>query len=259
MKRDLQALLDRAVDHAHEDDHAEVGIVPAVDQQRACSGASRSPVGGGMRADDGFEHVLDADAGLGAGEHRVAGVDADDVLDLGADLLGLGGGEVDLVDDGDDLVVVLDRLVDVGERLRLDPLRGVDDQQRAFARGEAAGDLVGEVDVAGGVHQVELIGLAVLGGVVEADGLGLDGDAALALDVHVIKDLLAHLALGQPAGRLDQPVGQRRLAMVDMGDDGEIADQRKLGHAPPLAAPRPAVSSLCYAARDAPDARRRPA
>jgi hypothetical protein len=38
-----------------------------------------------------------------------------------ADLLGLGGGQVDLVDDGDDLVVVLDRLVDVGERLRLDP------------------------------------------------------------------------------------------------------------------------------------------
>ena len=33
-----------------------------------------------------------------------------------------------------------------------------------------------------------------------------------------------HLALGQPAGRLDQPVGERRLAMVDMRDDREIAD-----------------------------------
>jgi curli biogenesis system outer membrane secretion channel CsgG len=51
--------------------------------------------------------------------------------------------------------------------------------------------------VAGRVHQVELVGLAVLRGVVEAHGLGLDGDPALALDVHVIKDLLAHLALGQ--------------------------------------------------------------
>ncbi len=49
---------------------------------------------------------------------------------------GLGGGEVDLVDDRHDLVVVLDRLVDVGERLRLDALRRVDDQQRAFAGGE---------------------------------------------------------------------------------------------------------------------------
>jgi len=55
------------------------------------------------------------------------------------DLFGLGGGQVDLVDDGDDLVVVLDRLVDVGEGLRLDPLRGVDDQERAFAGGEGPG------------------------------------------------------------------------------------------------------------------------
>ena len=48
------------------------------------------------------------------------------------------GGQIDLVDDGDDFMVVLDRLIDIGERLRLDPLRGIDDEQRAFACGEAA-------------------------------------------------------------------------------------------------------------------------
>ena len=137
-----------------------------------------------------------------------------------ADLLGLGGGEVDLVDDRHDLMVVLDRLVDVGERLRLDPLRRVDDQQRAFAGGEAAADLIGEVDVAGRVHQVELVGLAVRGLPLEAHGLRLDGDPALLLDLHIVEHLAArHLALGQAAGALDQPVGKRRLAMVDMGDD----------------------------------------
>ncbi len=52
---------------------------------------------------------------------------------------GVGGGEVDLVDDRHDLVVVLDRLVDIGQGLRFDALRGIDDQQRAFARGEARG------------------------------------------------------------------------------------------------------------------------
>ena len=46
-------------------------------------------------------------------------------------------------------------------RLRLDALRGVDDQQRALARGQRARDLVGEVDVAGRVDQVQLVGLAV--------------------------------------------------------------------------------------------------
>ena len=94
---------------------------------------------------------------LARGEHRVRGVEADDLLDLLAHLLGVGGGQVDLVDDRHDLVVVLDRLVDVGERLRLDALRRVDHQQRALAGGEARGYLIGEVDVAGRVHQVELI------------------------------------------------------------------------------------------------------
>ena len=78
--------------------------------------------------------------------------------------------------------------------------------------------------MAGRVDEVEDVVLAVLGAVVEAHGLRLDGDAALALDVHRIEHLLLHLALGQAAGHLDQPVGQRRLAVVDMGDDGEVAD-----------------------------------
>ena len=33
---------------------------------------------------------------------------------------------------------------------------------------------------------------------------------------------LRHLARGEPAGRLDQPVGERRFAMVDMGDDEKL-------------------------------------
>ena len=67
--------------------------------------------------------------------------------------------QIDLVDDRDDLEVVLDRQVGVGERLRLDALRRVDEQQRAFARGQRPRDFVGEVDVPGRVDQVEDVGL----------------------------------------------------------------------------------------------------
>ena len=49
--------------------------------------------------------------------------------------IGLGGGQVDLVDHRHDLMVMLDALIDVGEGLRLDPLRRIDHQQRALARG----------------------------------------------------------------------------------------------------------------------------
>jgi hypothetical protein len=84
---------------------------------------------------------------------------------------------------------------------------------------------------------VEDIVLPVLRPVIEAHGLGLDGDAALALDVHGIEHLLlaCHLARVEPAGHLDEAVGKRRLPVVDMGDDGEVADVFQWGcHGPRL-------------------------
>jgi hypothetical protein len=78
--------------------------------------------------------------------------------------------------------------------------------------------------VAGRVHQVEDVGPCRPWPVGQPHGLRLDGDAALALDIHGIEHLLLHLARRQAAGLLDQPVGQRRFAVVDMGDDGEVAD-----------------------------------
>ena len=230
------ALLQAPVDDAHQHDDAEIGVVPAIDQHGLERGVDVALARRRQLVDDGLQHVGDADAGLGRDEHGVRRVDADDFLDLLADALRLGGGKVDLVQDHDDLVVGVDGLVDVGQRLRLDALRGVDDEQRALAGAERARDLVGEVDMAGRVDQVEDVVLAIVGAVVEAHGLRLDGDAALLLDVHVVEHLLGHLAQFQPAGGLDQPVGERRLAMVDMGDDGEIADVgERCGHARVLA------------------------
>ena len=133
-------------------------------------------------------------------------------------------GQVDLVDHRDQLEPVLDRQVGVGDGLRLDPLGGVDDQQRALAGGEAARDLVGEVDVAGGVDQVQVVGLPVGGRVLDPHRLGLDRDPALALEVHRVEHLRLHFLRVDGAGDLEDAVGQGRLAVVDVGDDREVAD-----------------------------------
>ena len=125
----------------------------------AFSGARASPLGAGKRVHDRFEHVLDALAGLGRDFQRVMRVEPDHVLDLLAHAIGLGGGQVDLVEDRHHLVIVVERLIDIGERLRLDPLRGVDHQQRALAGGEAPVHLIGEIDMARRVDQVELVEL----------------------------------------------------------------------------------------------------
>ena len=88
---------------------------------------------------DRLKHLLDVLAGLGRDLERVVGVEADHVLDLLADAVGLGRRQVDLVQDRQDLEMVVERLIDVGERLRLDALGRVDHQQRALAGGERCG------------------------------------------------------------------------------------------------------------------------
>ena len=148
-----------------------------------------------------------------------SGVVADQLGDLRGGAVGVGLRQVDLVDDRDDLEVVLDREVGVRERLRLDPLRRVDDEQRALARLQRARDLVGEVDVPGRVDQVELVPLPV-----HADRLRLDRDPALALEIHRVEHLRAHVAPGDGVRHLEDAIGERRLAVVDVRDDREVAD-----------------------------------
>jgi len=61
--------------------------------------------------------------------HRIRGVDADHILDLLADAFRFGRRQVDLVQNRHDLVVGINRLIHIGQRLRLDPLGGVNNQQ----------------------------------------------------------------------------------------------------------------------------------
>ena len=82
--------------------------------------------------------------------------------------------------------------------------------------------------MAGRVDEVELIFLAVVRDVLHAHRVRLDGDAALALQVHGVEHLLLHLARRERSRELEQTVGQRALAVVDVGDDGEIADVRAI-------------------------------
>ena len=52
----------------------------------------------------------------------------------------------------------------------------------------------------------------------------LDGDAALALQIHVVEDLVFHVALRDRLGLLQNAVGKRAFAVVNMCNDAEIAN-----------------------------------
>ncbi len=222
---DLLAATERALENPRQHDDAAVRIEPGIEDQRLQVGFGKA-FGRRHLRDDALQHLGDALAGLGADRQRVGGIEADGTLDHFLGAVHVGAGQVDLVDDGDDLEAVIDREICVGQRLRLHALGGVHHQQRALAGGQRARDLVGKIHVAGGVDQVELVFLAVARDVLHAHGVRLDGDAALALQVHGVEHLLLHLARRERSGELEQAVGQRALAVVDVGDDGEIADVR---------------------------------
>jgi hypothetical protein len=56
--------------------------------------------------------------------------------------------------------------------------------------------------------------------------LGEDGDAALSLDGILIHDAIAHLLVGgEGPGLLQQAIDQRGLAMIDVGNDGDVSNR----------------------------------
>ena len=120
----------------------------------------------------------------------------------------------------------LERLAQHEPRLRERALARVDEQQHTVDHRERALDLAAEVGVTGRVDDVE-DHVAVANRRV----LGEDRDALLALEVVRVHHPLVDVLVGaERAGLPQQGVDQRGLAVVDVGDDRNIAQIRARGH-----------------------------
>jgi len=113
---------------------------------------------------------------------------------------------------------------------RLDTLGGVDEHHRAVGGEEGPVGVLGEVLVARRVEQVDRMTL-----VVELEDRRGDGDAALLLQLHPVGRRVPpgparlHAAREVDGSAVEQQLlGQRRLARVRVGDDGEGAPARHL-------------------------------
>ena len=76
----------------------------------------------------------------------------------------------------------------------------------------------------GCVDQVELVRLPVPGRVRQGHGIRLDRDPAFPFEVHGVEDLVTELPVLHRSAALDEAVGQGRFAVIDVGDDAEVAD-----------------------------------
>ena len=75
----------------------------------------------------------------------------------------------------------------------------------------------------GRIDKIKLVHLAVHSCVIQGHTLRLDRNAALALQIHRIENLLCHFALSQTATVLNKSISQCRLPMIDVRDDRKIA------------------------------------
>ncbi|CAB4644387.1 unannotated protein [freshwater metagenome] len=155
----------------------------------------------------------------------LVGRNPEDLLDLGGVAIWIGCRKVDLVKCGDDLKVILKGEITVRQRLRLNALRRVDEQDGSFARRQRPTHLVAKIDVTRGVDQMDEVVL-----VIEANALEFDRDTPLAFDIHRIEILGSHFPGVDRATELEQAVRQGGLAVVDVGNDAEVADTVERGH-----------------------------
>ena len=79
-----------------------------------------------------------------------------------------------------------------------------------------------EIDVTRCINEVQQIVLTVRCTVGECNRVALDGNAPFTLDVHRVEHLVAELTLRNATTGLDQPIGQSRLTMINMGDNAKI-------------------------------------
>ncbi len=232
-------LLDGAAADAPDGDAAEeVGVVHRGDvelQRRAGIAAGLRDVlqhGVEQRAHVGADH-----AGLGgrpAVQRR--GVDHREIELFfgGAELVeqveglvhhpfGAGGLAVHLVHHDDGAQSLRERLARHEARLRHRALDRIDQQEHAVDHRQDALDLAAEIGVAGSVDDVDVHAQVVDRGVLREDR-----DAALALDVVRVHDALDEMLVGgKGAGLLQELVDQRGLAVVDVGDDGDVAKRAR--------------------------------
>jgi hypothetical protein len=139
-----------------------------------------------------------------------------------------GVGTVDLVDHEDHGQLRLERLAQHEAGLRERTLRRVDEQQHAVDHRQGALDLAAEVGVARRVDDVDEQVTVTHGGV-----LGEDRDSLLPFEVHRVHHPLVDVLVGtERAGLPEHLVDEGGLAMVDVGDDGDVAQvgARLQGH-----------------------------
>jgi hypothetical protein len=151
---------------------------------------------------------------------------------------------IDLVDDDDGLDALTKSLSEDGLGLDTDTLDGVDDNKSTIGDTKSSSNLGREINVTGRVNKVdkEVLSIGLLANnvgdvvvlaklTVQGNGSGLDSDTTLLfIGTSIGSSGITSLGSGNDTGLGEKRVGQGRLAVIDVGNNGHVTDIGRLVH-----------------------------
>ena len=170
-----------------------------------------------------FQHLFDADPVLCGNHRRILCLQPDHVFDFILYPLGLGAGKINLVDHRKDIQIMIQRQIYISQSLGFDPLGGIHHQDRPVTGRQASAHFIIKIHMPRRIDQVQDILFPVICPVNDADGLGLDRNAPLPFQIHIVQHLGLHLPARQKARFFYNTIRQRGFPMVNMRYNAKIS------------------------------------
>ena len=145
-----------------------------------------------------MNQFINALAGLCANQNRVFSWEAQDLFNFFRNSNGISRREIDFVDNRNDFQSSIDGGVCVGNGLRLNALRSVNNQNRAFTRLHGALHFIVKVHMPWRIDEVQHE-FFIFVFMKYRDCRRFDRNAAFAFEIHVIEHLIVELTFGNRA------------------------------------------------------------
>ena len=101
----------------------------------------------------------------------------------------------------------------------MDTLGGINHQDSSFDSLKRAGNFIGKIDVAGSIDKVKRVALPL-----HLDWSELNRNPFFTFKLHRVEQLRLHFASRNSASQLHHTISNRRLSMIDVSYDTEIAN-----------------------------------
>ena len=173
---------------------------------------------------DLFQNFFNIQSCLGRNSRCIVCLKSDHILNLVDNALRICTWEIDLVNDRKHIQVMIQCQINIRQRLRLDTLCCIYDQNRPITGSKTSGNLIVKIDMPWCIDQVKNIFFSIISLINDSYSLRLDRDTSLSLKLHIIQHLRLHLTFCQCTRLLNNTVSQSGLAMVYMCNNAEITN-----------------------------------